>query len=298
MTGGRDRSGDDICIVMAGIGADYQDAVGSTNAHCERYAPEAWRLCYRELPIDCPEHSPFVSRGMYAFKIFAMARAIDAGFRYILWMDTSFQPISGLAKLWSRIRADGFYIPQQQNAKLGEWCSDRFFRQNFLNLQPEDFEVVRTDLMKVPLVYSGLVGLDMEHPHGTAIWRRWNRSWGENTWNGPHLNSPLSDPDGEAPGQSQVDGVWYQPWGLKWRGLCSHDKRVSGHRHDEAALSLVLHQLGLTPHDTSFLTISNPEDGIIGHHCKLVVPHADYSLRSPSVRSAKLDLSRVASRTF
>lgn len=35
--------------------------------------------------------------------------------------------------------------------------------------------------------------------------------------------------------------------GLKWAGHCANDPRCEGHRHDESALSFVLHEFGLKP---------------------------------------------------
>lgn len=243
MTSGRTRTADDCCIVSCGIGPHYQEGLYSTRLHCEVNVPEAWRLFYRELPLGCPPHR----EQMYAFKIRAMQRAIEAGFRYILWMDATFQPLSSIEPLWSVIRERGWYVAPQGHATLGEWASD------FLLFH---FGITRDSAMKIPLVYSGLVGLDMGNEMGKTIWSDWVASQVAGTWNGAHYNEP---------------GASLRPFGLKTKGQVSEDPRVSGHRHDEAALSAILMWCDLVPTDMNFLTLESP-NGFIGHRVPLVIP--------------------------
>ena len=249
-TCGHERTDHDICIVSCGIGPEYQEGLHSTRLHCEVNAPETWRLFYRDYPAGCPPHS----EQQYAFKAFAMQRAIDAGFRFVVWMDSTFQPIRSLAPLWEILEKQGWYVPKQGDAVLGEWCSDWFLK----NVQAS-----RDALMTVPLCYSGIVALDMASEIGHAIWKEWRRSQRRGYWNGPHRNNP------------ELNEV--REWGVKFEGPCSYDPRCKGHRHDEAALSWILHQRGLRPDSHGFLTIDNPEKGIIGHHIPLICPPKIYA---------------------
>jgi hypothetical protein len=242
-TNGKERTADDACIVSCGIGPEYQEALHSTRLHCEVNVPEAWRLFYRELPLGCPPHH----LRQYAFKIYAIERAIAAGFRYVLWMDTAFQPVRSIEPLWDLIRARGWYAPPQGNSTLGEWCNDAFC---------STVGRTRDQLMEIPLVYSGLVGFDINSVLGFRMWRHWKYLYDLGTFDGPHLNA-------------DVDGM--HPWGLKFQGRCSADPRVFGHRHDEAALSFVIAAWDQRPTNEGFLTIENP-DGFIGHHVKLRTP--------------------------
>ena len=79
-----------------------------------------WKLWYDDYPIGCQPHR----EDPYAFKILALQRAITAGFRYILWMDTSFQPVASIENVWQSIEKDGWYIPRQGDALLGTWSTD------------------------------------------------------------------------------------------------------------------------------------------------------------------------------
>lgn len=190
---------------------------------------------------DYPDGCPPQQEQMYAFKIFALAEAIKAGFRYVLWIDSAFQPIRSIAPLWAAIEQDGWYVPPQLAERLSRWCSDAALAL---------FGIDRSTAAEIPLVYSGLVGLDMESKTGRAIWDGWEALYRAGSFNGPHRNLP---------------GQPTEPWGQKWAGHCSDDPGVQGHRHDESALSYVLWKNGLTPVAKNFLTIESP-DGFIGHH--------------------------------
>lgn len=243
----------DRIIVCCGIGSHYQRGYHSTLNHCDVYEPATWQLFSHDYPDGCPTQS----ESQYAFKIHAMQRAIDAGFRFVLWMDTAFQPIASIEPLWQHIEANGWFVPRQHAAVLGNWSTDEMLRLVSMS---------RGDAMRVPLCFSGIVGLDMASPIGKHIWDAWKTLFEMGAFMGPHQNEP---------------GVPAHPWGQKIAGHCSDDPRCEGHRHDESALSVVLWDLGLIPR-SEFLTMYNA-DGIIGHH----VP--DYDI--PKMRETLLRLA-------
>ncbi len=226
----------DRIIVCCGIGAHYDRGYRSTLNHCDVYEPGTWQLFSHDYPDGCPPQS----ESQYAFKIYALQRAIDAGFRYVLWMDAAFQPIASLEPLWQHIAQYGWFVPVQRDAVLGNWSSD---------MALDIFQISRDSAMGMPLCFSGIVGLDMASPIGKNIWQLWRELYTQGAWNGPHQNEP---------------GVVPHAWGQKLSGHCSDDPRCCGHRHDESALSMVLWWQGLAPR-TEFLTLYNA-DGIIGHH--------------------------------
>lgn len=235
-SGSLDRTDHDRIIIGCAIGQHYRATLRSTINHCEVHCPEAWKLWYDDLPDGCPSHR----ESQYAFKIHAMQRAISAGFRHILWMDTAFQPVAPIEAVWQKIANFGWHVVDQGD-KLGRWATDRA-----LELYP----MARNAAMEVPLVYSGIVGLDVRSPAGRAIWTAWRSLCEVGAFIGPHFN---------VPGQEE-----WQEVGSKWKAHCSYDPRCVGHRHDEAALSFVLHALGYKP-DLGWLTIQHGEHGLIGH---------------------------------
>lgn len=256
--GHRPRTIHDRIIVSAGIGEAYLPGLASTRAHCAVHSPEAWQLMYTYYPEGCPPHQ--VSQ--YAFKIFALRRAVEAGFRYVLWMDSTFQPIASMEPLWDAIAKDGWYVAPQEDARLGEWCSDAALPCG------------RDEAMRIPLVYSGLVGLDMVDPTGSAIWLFWQAKFEACLFNGPHRNIPgMQGP--------------FLPWGDKFAGHVSHDPRVKGHRHDEAALSAILWSMNLKPDAKGFTTYHSP-DGFIDHHVPLNYLMAVQGSRKPACKECGL----------
>lgn len=233
--------GESRVIVGAGIGRHYRQRLRSTVNHCEVYCPEAWKLWYDTLPDGCPPHE----QSQYAFKICAIQRCIDAGFRYILWMDSSFAAVDSIEPLWKLIEEHGWFVPRQGDAQLGTWTSDIA-----LNI----YGITRDEAMDIPLVYSGLVGLDMKNPTAVAIWNLWVFMFSKGAFNGPHYNEDQMN--------NSIRG--WEPVGSKWKGWCSDDPRCLGHRHDESALAFALNRLGLKPMVSGLLTIEDPK-GIIGH---------------------------------
>lgn len=231
--GSIERTDHDRVIVGCGIGAYYRERLRSTVNHCNVYCPDAWTLFYDELPPCCPEHK----NDPYAFKIFALQQAFDAGFRYALWMDTSFQPVASIEPLWKHIEARGFYAGQQGDSKLGEWTNDAALKI---------FKLDRDVAMRLPLLYSGLVGLDFS---GSGRWAylKWRDMYAHGTFHGYHFQDELSSYEGH-----------------KWRGSCSTDPRCKGHRHDESALSYVAYYHQLFTGRTGFTTFEDPQ-GFIGH---------------------------------
>src|SRR6186713_1052681 len=204
----RDGSTDRV-IVNVGVGNHYESGHRSTFNHCLANCPEAALMFWDDYPDGCPPQH----ESMYAFKIFAIREAIKAGFRYILWMDTAFQPVRSIAPLWETVEREGWYVPPQGDSKLGHWCSDAALTA---------YGIGRETASCIPLCFSGLVGLDMESKMGKQIWWGWEKFYKLGTFNGPHRNIPGGD---------------WAAWGQKWQGHCSDDPRVQGHRHDESALA-------------------------------------------------------------
>lgn len=228
----------DRVIVNVSLGDNYlcmQQDIGHALARTDFDLHQPARMFYRNLPPGCPPHY----EQMYAFKIYAIAEAIRLGYRRILWMDSTFCPTGPMDALWDAVARDGWYCPIQGDAVLGDWCSDRGL---------EAMGIDRTAARQIPLVYSGLVGLDMHSVTGVAIWHTWQELYKGHVFNGPHINKSC---------HPMVE------MGNKWEGHCSHDRSVKGHRHDEAALSFVLQKFGLRPEAKGFLKLESPS-GFIG----------------------------------
>ena len=155
--------------------------------------------------------------------------------------------IASIRPLWDVLEAQGWYCPPQAQARLGEYSNDTLLRY---------FNLTRATAWTIQLVYSGLVGFDMGSTTGRSVWTAWKDSQKAGVWNGAHYH---------------VSRLPLQPFGQKTRGHVSNDPGVSGHRHDEAALSAILYNFVQKPVDRGFLTLESPR-GFIGHKVPLVTP--------------------------
>lgn len=263
-----ERTDNDRVIVGCAVGRMYRERLRSTVNHCAVHCPETWRLWYDELPEGCPPHDV----QQYAFKIHVMQRAIDAGFHYVMWMDTAFAPVASIEPIWRHVQEHGWYVAPQGDSKLGNWCKDEALRH---------YGISRDEAMSIPLVYSGLVVLDMQSRIGKQIWLDWQSLCLRGAFDGPHFNSPIIP--------TKPIYAW-ERHGYKWIGHCSFDPRCEGHRHDEAALSYVLHSYGCKLETKGWLSLENPASPIIGHK----VP--DYDV--VEMRAAVLSLANIRQQLF
>jgi len=245
-SGRLERGPEDRVIVSCGVESVYPERFTSMRAACDHWCSGCWRVYYTDYPDGCPRQAEH----KYAFKIFAIREAEALGFRRILWLDAGMSPVGSTAPLWQCVNDAGWYVGYQDAertgdglGKLGNWCSDAALAV---------YGISREEALGVPLVRSGIVGLDLDHPLGAAIWKGWQDLYERGAFNGHHNNVPGSSR--ETPAAS-----------MKTSGHVSFDPRVRGHRHDESALAFVLHSLGLKPQNRGFLTLESKQTGFLRH---------------------------------
>jgi hypothetical protein len=222
-------------IVNVGVGGDYPRKSAVLRSACLRFPDGSDMMTWAgALPPGCQPHG---LSHMYAFKLYAMGAAFSAEYSPVLWMDSTFRPRASMEPLWREIEEHGWYCAPQ-GPSLGEWCSDRAL---------SIYGIDRATARRIPLVLSGLVGLDTRNPVGLGIWKEWNRLYIAGSFDGPHKATT---------GPIKV-------WGNKTEGFVSTDKAVQGHRHDEAALSFALWKLGLVPKSLGFTVLDGGPDAMI-----------------------------------
>ncbi len=220
----------DTVIVSRAAREHYINLQRRTVRACAEFAPEA--------AIDFAGIAGYVWD--YGYKIDAINQARRNGWRVVLWMDVTFQPIAPLDLLWAHIQEYGWFVPLQSSSMLGTWASDDALVV---------YGIDRDEAMSIPLCFSGIVGLDFGNAVAVEIFEAWERL--RPTFDGAHYNRP---------------GEELEELGNKFTGHVSYDSRVEGHRHDEAALSFVLASKGLRPVVSSFLSIDNPENFTIARN--------------------------------
>ena len=151
----------------------------------------------------------------YCAKPFALLQARTAGADIAILVDAAFFPIRDIGPLVDYIAQKGYYLCRNGN-QVGDWASDRCL---------ERMGVARKDAFAMEEISSYCVGLNFADGRCVELLHRWCGYASDRlTFPGPHT------------GQMHEG---------RNRGLVSVDRRVKGHRHDQTALSIVAHRLGM-----------------------------------------------------
>ncbi len=169
----------------------------------------AW---FDEMPPGSPSHLDVP----YAFKAHALDYAAKQGASTLLWADACILPIRSLEPLWDKIEADGAWIGNNGWTNA-EWTCDSAYA---------DLGVSREQNEKIPHVVATTFGLNLEHPVGKAIFNEYLRLAKTDAFKGPWWNS--NHPEYRNRGGAAPCGP----------------PTTRGHRHDQAALSLLAWRYG------------------------------------------------------
>jgi hypothetical protein len=193
------------CIIDVAFGSDYErKQVLLMDSLADKF--DGSLLFYRsEAAVSSPMHC----ENPFAFKIGAFDRAVQEGFRQILWIDANVRVDGSLAPVWDAIAKDGYYFINSGN-KIGEWSSD---------ITLAAFGVSREDALLMPELAAYVIGLDFDNELALRFYNRWKWAMNAGLFRGEWLNDHH---------QVSIDG------------------RVKGHRHDQTCASLAAHQLGIT----------------------------------------------------
>jgi hypothetical protein len=170
-------------------------------------------LSLREVPPNFPSHkeTPF------AFKAFAIDKAVRAGAQTIIWADASIVPVRPLAPLWGLIESQGYWfsenLPHGSGGAAftnGQWTADSAL---------EPLGITREESFTFPHVIGTAFGLDLRH----EIARRFLEEYLRLAKDGTAFRGPIWNHSRQA----------------------SKDPRVLGHRHDQSAASVLAWRLGM-----------------------------------------------------
>ena len=205
-----------ICTV--GIGGWYPRGVARMIQQFAEVSPgfdiHAWVNTY---PFGAPgsviesgwEYGPYMA------KPFALLEAYKAGADIAILCDAAFYPIRSIHPLVDHIAQTGYYFCRN-GYSVGEWCSDRAM---------ERLGQTREKLFAMEEISSYCVGLNFADGRCIELLQRWCGFAADRlTFAGPHT----------AAGQ-----------GGRNAGFVSTDSRVRGHRHDQTALSVLAHHIGM-----------------------------------------------------
>jgi hypothetical protein len=159
-----------------------------------------------ELSVGAPLHA----ENPYAFKIYAIEKALEIGYTKILWLDSSCFAIRNMQPVFEAIENDGF-IFQDSGHWLGQWTNDRTL---------EYFGISRDEAMGIRMIgNAGFLGFDFENPNAAMFFANWKLAMMEGFFKGAWTNTDRSE---------------------------SEDDRCRGHRHDMSCSSAMVYKMGLT----------------------------------------------------
>jgi|SRR5579863_3391438 len=176
-----------------------------------------------ENTIGAPPHW----QNPYAFKIYAIQKALEAGYTKILWLDSSVFAIKPVQPIFDEIGKDGF-IFQDSGHWLGHWTSDRVL----------DYHgITRDSAMEIRMIgNAGFLGLDYDNEQARQFFSRWKKSMQDGMFTGSWTNEGSTE---------------------------SQDPRCRGHRHDMSNSSAIIYNMGLLPlmkHGEQWLQYAGPYD--------------------------------------
>jgi hypothetical protein len=154
-------------------------------------------------------NSPLHHDNPYAFKIYTFEKALQLGYKKILWIDCSVYAIKDMKPIFDLIESDG-YVCQDAGHFLGHWTNDKTL---------DYFGLSRDEALKVTMYgNAGFLGLDFENTTAVEFYSQWKKS--------------------------MEDGMFIGSWNNNEKTE-SQDDRCYGHRHDMSCGSAIRHKLGM-----------------------------------------------------
>lgn len=177
-----------------------------------------------EEQVGAPHHLD----NPYAFKIYAINKVREQGFKQILWLDSSVVVRKDITPIFEEMESRG-YIMQEAGAWVGEWTNDRTL---------EAFGITRDEAMKIPCYgNAGLLGLNFYSKGAIDFFKRWEWAMQKGLFIGEWSNVNKTE---------------------------SEDERCKGHRHDLVCGSIIAHEMGMKYHKgDEILQYSAPDAPLI-----------------------------------
>ena len=120
-------------------------------------------LIYRsEKEVGAPNHHD----NPYAFKIYAIEKALSLGYKKILWLDASVYAVKDIEPVWQWLDEKGIFM-EDAGHYAGSWCND---------VALEYFGVSREQAMTMPMFAAGYCGFDFDNPISIEFFRAWKAS--------------------------------------------------------------------------------------------------------------------------
>lgn len=193
------------CIISCGVGhGHYQVGIDRLAKSLNFVGWAGETILRKDYPPNSPEH---FGDNQYNFKVWAFEEAFNMGYEVVVWCDSSLYAVENPMPLFDYVNEKGLYF-FKSGYSLAETATDKLC--NYAG-------VTREDLIDVSEFATGLIGVNIANPNGSAWFLDWK--------------------------QYMLDGMF--------GGNRVHDANDSLHpmfkfsRQDQSASSMVLHKMGI-----------------------------------------------------
>ncbi len=169
------------------------------------------------ISLDCPYHKSDDPKhhsdgkvSPYAFKAYAIKRAIEEGYENIIWMDSAVYPTKSIDDFISHIEKNGYIFFDNIGFTIGDYTSDACLK---------NFSWSREKSFNHPMIMACIMGLSTKSTEAMLFFKSYLSA----------ANDQISFP-----------GSWHNH-----NGEVSSDMRCKGHRHDQSAASIIIADLNL-----------------------------------------------------
>jgi hypothetical protein len=161
--------------------------------------------------IGSPLHKNAPGAVPYAFKAYAIKKAMDEGARFILWVDSPIYATKSIAGVWAYIQRNGYMFFDNLGYSIGDYTSDSCLAKHGMS---------REEAFASPMIMACVMGFDVNNPEAKAFLKRYI--------------------------EAAADGISYPgDWSNNLLQV-SNDMRCKGHRHDQSVASIIIKQMGLS----------------------------------------------------
>lgn len=167
----------------------------------------------KHIDNNCPYHKsedPTLPTVPYAFKAYAIKRAIKEGFDNIIWMDAAIYASKDITPFIEHIEKNGYAFFDNIGFSVGDYTSDRCL---------EKHGWTREKAFNSKMIMACLMGFSVHSKEAMEFIGKYF--------------------------EAAKDGVSYPGSWHNTNGEVSDDLRVKGHRHDQSVASMIIHDMGL-----------------------------------------------------
>ena len=160
--------------------------------------------------IGSPPHKGSDDAVPYAFKAYAFKKAIEEGYRRILWCDSPVYATKSIDPIFSHIASHGYLFLDNIGYSIGDYTSDACLKK---------FNMTRERSFKEKMIMACLMGVDVCDKLSVEFLLKYIKA--------------------------ADDGVSYHGAWTNHNQEVSMDMRVKGTRHDQSVASIIIAQMGL-----------------------------------------------------